>query len=307
MTKSLDTNVLIIGGGPAGIAAALWCSELGLGCVLLERSSELGGQLLWTHNPIGNYPGVNAANGRELRDLFLRNIEKRRMAVRLGSRVTSIDTATRQVTLADNETLCADDLIIATGVRRTSLDIPGEKEFRGRGVLASGSLAKPEVAGKRVVIVGGGDAALENALILSDVAAKVWVVHRRHQYSAREEFLSQAAQRSNIEFLGDTRLTAIRGDTTVRSVEIESASSGDGSVLECDAVLIRIGVKPNTGLLAGQVQMDDRGYITVDAEGLTSSENVYAVGDVAHPSSPTLSTAVGSGATAIKSLFARRR
>lgn len=301
--KMNKVDVIIAGGGPAGMSALLWCADLGLNAVLLEKEIELGGQLLYTYNAIKNYLGIEAATGRELRDIFLRQIANAKIERRCGAEIVGADLAGTSMTLADGTMYSGRAIIIATGVRRRKLKVPGEEEFRGRGILESGAKAVDEVSGKTVVIVGGGDAALENALILSENARKIFVVHRRKEFTARRDFTDQAKALGKIEFLPDNKLTTIVGKGTVKSVELEHLISGKSSQIETDAVLIRIGVEPNTELFRGQIELDEKGYVIIDSYCAANLSNVFACGDVANPSSPTIATAVGHGATAVKALF----
>jgi thioredoxin reductase (NADPH) len=296
-------DVIVIGAGPAGMSAALWCADLGLTAALVERRAEPGGQLLWTHGPIENYPGVKTANGPELRDIFSRQLEGREIRVFYGAGVQSLDPFAKTVELADGPQLYGRAVVFATGVRRRSLGIPGEAEFLGKGILHSGRAAGGEVAGKRVVVVGGGDAALENALILSEGAANVTVVHRRGEFIARDEFVLAASDRPNVDFRFNTRLTAIVGDGSVRAVDV--TSFGKEARLDCQYVLIRIGVEPNVELLRDAIELDEHGYVRVGSDCSTNVDAFYAVGDVASPVSPTIATAVGMGATAAKAITAR--
>src|SRR5688572_32361856 len=187
--KQID--VIIIGGGPAGISAYLWCSELGLSSVVLEKEMEVGGQLLWTFNPVENYLGVKAANGRDLRNRFLMHLDGRNIQYLTDANVASVDLVEKVVTLDNGRSFFGRAIIIATGVRRRQLSVSGEQEFQNRGMLLSGVKAMDEVRGKRVVIVGGGDAAIENALMLSEKAEKVYLVHRRREFTARKEFIDR--------------------------------------------------------------------------------------------------------------------
>ena len=300
-----DFDVLIIGGGPGGLSAALWCSELGLKAALFEKEGELGGQLLRTFNAIENHLGIEAENGRELRDRFLQHIEKTNVTRIVGAEVVGADLSEKRIDLGDGSRYSAKAIIIATGVRRKTLGVPGEDEFRGLGVLKSGVQSKNDVDGKIVAIVGGGDAALENALILSETAKKVIVIHRRDAFTARESFIARAQERSNIEFLTGRGVTAIIGNTVVEAVELQDVITGARSEIAADLILIRIGVVPNTELFRGQIAFDAAGYISVRSQCETDLVGVYAIGDVASPASPTISTAVGNGASAAKLAAAR--
>ncbi|MFM9902960.1 MAG: NAD(P)/FAD-dependent oxidoreductase [Pyrinomonadaceae bacterium] len=298
--KKADHDVMVIGGGPGGLSAALWCAELGLDVILLEKETNLGGQLLRVYGEIKNYLGAEAASGVELRDVFLRQIKAKDVVLRTGVEIAAIRLAEKKIILAGGEAITGKAIIIATGVRRRKLDIPGEDEFCGRGILESGVKARKDVAGKRVLIVGGGDAALENALILADEAEKIYVVHRRSNFTAREEFLDGMRNNKKIEPILNSRVTGIFGNEAVEAAEIEDIGSGSTRRIDIDAVLIRIGVQPNTELFRGQVDLDDAGYICIDSNCSTSVEGVFAIGDVASPFSPTIATAAGQGATAAK-------
>lgn len=298
-----QADVAIIGGGPAGLAAAQWCSELGLDTVLIERASEFGGQLLNIYNPIRNYLGVEASNGREMRDRFVAALESRKFIRRLGANVCDIDTENRTVVLAGGERLFARTIILATGVRRRELGIEGEREFRGRGILESGSKDPAAVTGKKVLIVGGGDAALENALILSKYASRVIVVHRRQEFRARTEFLESVKQNPKIDLVTETAISRLAGTSRLTSAELRNLNSGRESSTDVDFALIRIGVEPNSELVKEKLELDNNRYIVTDSQCRTGTAGIFAAGDVANPISPAISTAIGSGTTAAKAVF----
>ena len=297
-------DVIIVGGGAAGMSAALWCEELGLRALLLESGGELGGQLLRVYNPIENHLGREAENGRHLRDIFVKQIEKRKFAIRLESKVAEIDVRAKRVVLQSGEEFFARALVIATGVRRRKLGVEGEEKFAGRGILESGKRDAEKVSGQTVCIVGGGDAALENALILSETAAKVYLVHRRRRFRAREEFVEKVSLNSKIEIFYENAVRKIDGETHVEAVEVENLKSKRVRRIDVQAVLIRIGVEPNTELLKGKVMLDRQGYVRINRDCETSVKGVFAVGDVSNPLSPTVSSAVGAGATAAKAIYA---
>lgn len=287
------------------MSAGLWCDDLGLNALLLESEKEFGGQLLRTHNEIENHLGTTAKNGTELRDLFLKQIEKRKFLKHLQTEVKRIDTKKKAVLLNNGESFSAKFLIIATGVRRRKLNIEGESKFENKGILRSGKLQKDSVKNKKVIIVGGGDAALENVLILSETASKIYLVHRSREFRARSEFIEQVRENSKVEILFDSVLTKISGENFVENIEIKDLKTDISRKISAEAVLIRVGVQPNTDFLQGKIVLDKNGYIKTNELCETSVKNVFAIGDVANPVSPTISTAVGMGATAVKAVSSR--
>ena len=295
-------DVIIIGGGPAGMSAVLWSCDLGLTALVLEKESEFGGQLLRIHDPVKNYLGIDARNGAELCNEFRNSIERLEFSSVFNANITSVDLRSKTVRLDEGTEFSANAIVIATGVRRRKLGIEGEKEFRGKGILESGAKERKNVEDKRVVIVGGGDAALENALMLSEYAAAVTVVHRRAEFTARPDFLDRAMSTANIEILTDTIVHRIVGKNVVEAVELASVISSRTELRPADNILIRIGVQPNTGLFSGQINLNTAGYITVNNSCETSIDGVFAAGDVANPIAPTISTAAGTGAAAVKNI-----
>jgi thioredoxin reductase (NADPH) len=297
--KSGRFDVIIVGGGPAGIAAALWCEDLGLKAIILEKQQELGGQLLRTFGPVTNYPGVQAANGREFRDLLVRRLATDAI---IAADVADVELVKKRVKLADGKTYSSDAIVIATGVRPRELGVPGEREFRSCGILDSGTRQRDEVAGKRVVIVGGGDAALENALILAGVASLVQVIHRREQFSARPDFVEKCAANNKIELITNSTVTAITGNEHMEQIEVQNVATGLRRIIAADNLLIRIGVQPNTELFRGQIELDADGYVIINSNCSTELENVFAVGDAANRTAPTIAAAVGQASIAIKAI-----
>jgi len=300
----MNFDVIIIGGGAAGLSAGLWCAELGLSALLLEANTELGGQLLWVYNSIENHLGSEAKNGRELRDVFVRQIENRRFTVRLQSEISDVNLEKKEVLVSSGEKFSARFLIIATGIRRRKLNVEGEEKFKSKGIIESGKRDAKLVKDKKVCIVGGGDAALENALILVKTASEVIVVHRRNNFRARAEFIEQAQNNQKIKILTETVLRKIVGNEQVEAVELEDLSAAELFLLNFDAVLIRVGVEPNTEILRGKLKLDENGYIKINQNCETNVKGIFAVGDVANPLAPTVSSAVGMGATAVKTIFA---
>jgi len=298
-------DVIIIGAGPAGLSAALWCDELGLDTLVVEQAAEVGGQLLRVYNPVENYLGARAASGRELRDLFAAQVEGCDFDLWTEAEIEGVDLRAKRVRLRSGEELQSIALVLATGVRRRRLGVPGESEFAGRGVLESGRLERDTVAGEDVLVVGGGDAAAENALLLAEVCPTVTLVHRGKTLSARPEFAERLRGEHRVTVFTETTLERILGRERVESAEILRAGALKPMRVAVRGVVVRVGVEPNTELFGGQLERDARGYVVVSAAQETSVEMVFAVGDVSNPLAPTVGGAVGAGATAAKVIASR--
>ena len=298
-------DVLIIGAGPAGLAAALWCDELGLDTLVLEQAETVGGQLLSIYNPIENYPAVSAKNGREFLALLSERLDAADFDLWTNTTIESVDLKTKRVVLQSGEQLQSISMIIATGVRRRQMGIPGETEFAGRGILESATRDREQLAGKDVCIVGGGDAAAENALLLADVCPTVTVVHRGRTLKARREFTEQMVGHHSITIFPESVVTRILGNTEVEAVEILRKDALKPFQMAVQSVLIRIGVEPNTNLFREQIDLNEHGYVVINGELETNVANVFAIGDVANPLAPTISGATGAGATAAKVIASR--
>lgn len=298
-------DVLIIGAGPAGLSAARWCDELGLDTLVLEQAEVVGGQLLSVHNPIDNYLGLHAENGVELRDRFVEQTSDGEFDLWTNVEILSLDLKAKRVALKSGEQLQSIALIIATGLRRRQLGIPGETEFAGRGIIESGAGDRDQFAGKDVCVIGGGDAAAENALLLAEVCPTVTLVHRGRKMRARREFTEALPTNHCVTIFPESIVHRIIGRDWVEAVEIERAGAIKPFQMAVQGVLIRIGFEPNTDLVRGQLELDERSYVIVGSQQETSLANVFAIGDVANPLAPTIAGAVGAGATAAKVIASR--
>lgn len=298
-------DVVIIGAGPAGLAAALWCDQLGLDTLILEQSETVGGQLHSIYGAIENYPGVRALNGAELLARFADQIDNAGFDLWTNVEIASVDLAAKRVSLRSGEQLQSISIIIATGVRRRQLGIPGENEFSGKGIIDSAARDRNLFAGKDVCVIGGGDAAVENALLLADVCPTVTLVHRGKKLGARREFVEQLQTNHCITVFTESVVSRIIGNEEVEAVEIQRKEAIKPFQMAVRGVLIRIGVEPNTDTFRDQLQLDEKGYIVVTSQQETTLTNVFAIGDVSNPMAPTISGAAGAGATAAKVIAAR--
>jgi thioredoxin reductase (NADPH) len=298
-------DVVIIGAGPAGLSAALGCDELDLDTLVLEAAEKIGGQLCSVYNPIENYPGLRAKDGQEFLERFSEGIANADFDIWTNVEIDSVDLRAKRISLRSGEQLQAISLIIATGVRRRQLGIPGEQEFVDHGIIESATRDRELFSGKDVCVIGGGDAAAENALLLAEVCPTVTIVHRGKALKARREFVERLQTQHCITLFTESVVTRILGQEEVEAVEIRRREALKPFQMAVRAVLIRIGVEPNTDGFRGQLEMNEQGYIVISGRQETSVTNVFAIGDVSNPQAPTISGASGAGATAAKIIASR--
>jgi thioredoxin reductase (NADPH) len=222
-----------------------------------------------------------------------------------GAEIESIDLRAKRISLRSGERLQSIAIVLATGVRARSLNIPGEKEFAGKGMIESATRDRELVAGEDVCVVGGGDAAVENALLLAEVCPTVTLVHRGRKLRARREFVERLQPNHAVTVFTESVVTRIMGADRVEAVEILRKDGLKPFQLAVRGVLIRIGVEPNTELFREQLELDQHGYVAVNREQETNVSMVFAIGDVSNPAAPTISGATGAGATAAKVIAAR--
>ncbi len=289
--------IVILGSGPAGMTAALYAARDELSPIVLT-GMELGGQVSLTES-IENYPGFpEGIPAQELIERF------KAQAERFGARfimdvATQVDLSQRPfVVKTYGMTYTADALIIATGASPRKLEVPGEKEFTGRGVSYCATCDGWFFKDKNVIVVGGGDSALEEGLFLTRYAKKVTIVHRRDQLRAQPFLQKQAFAHPKIEFIWNTVVTEILGDEAVKGVRLRNVKTGEEREMPIDGVFIFIGHVPNTDLFKGQLELDERGYIKVQGWVKTSVPGVFAAGEVADPRYRQVITSAGMGAAA---------
>lgn len=290
-------KVLILGSGPAGLAAALYTARAQLEPVVLA-GQDYGGQVSLTHT-VENYPGFpDAVGGPELTELF------RKQAEHFGAK-TVFDTAVKvdlsqrpfKVTSFSTE-YTADTLIIATGATPRHLEVPGETEFTGRGVSYCGTCDGFFFKEKDIVVVGGGDSAMEEGAFLTRFANNVTVIHRRDDFRAGELLLQRAKDNPKMSFITNTVVNKIEGNGTVQTIELEDVVTGEKKPFTTDGIFIFIGHTPNTQLFQGQLEMDEGGYLVANRYMETNVPGVFAAGEVADPHFRQVITSAGMGAGA---------
>ena len=290
-------KVLVLGAGPAGLAAALYAARAELEPVVLT-GMQLGGQAALTH-VIENYPGFpTGVGGAELGELFQKQAEN------FGAKVEfdmahEVDLSQRPYKVTtDNGEYLADTLILTTGANPTHLNIPGEVELTGRGVSYCATCDGWFFKDKKVVIVGGGDSALEEGLFITRYASSVTVIHRRDEFRASPVLQKRAKEHPKMNFILDTVVTEVVGTDKVTTLKLKNTKTGEESTFDTDGLFIFIGHVPNTQMFKGQLEMSDLGYVIVNDKMETNVEGVYAAGEIADPHFRQVITSAGMGAAA---------
>lgn len=290
-------KIIIIGSGPAGLAAALYAARANLTPLVLT-GMELGGQVSVTHI-VENYPGFpDGIGGPELVDAFQKQAERFGARVEFDA-VTEIDFSERPFRVKTwNGEYLAETLILTTGATPRHLNIPGEQEYTGRGVSYCATCDGHFFQGKDVVVVGGGDSALEEGLFLTRYVNSVKIIHRRDELRAGAILQKRALNNPKVEFIWDTVITDVEGDGVVQRVNLQNVKTGESKSSETDGVFVFIGHDPNTELYQGKVALDDQGYVMVDRYMQTSVPGVFAAGEVADSHFRQVITSAGMGAAA---------
>ncbi len=293
-----ETKVLILGAGPAGMSAALYAARADLAPVVLT-GMQLGGQVALT-NTIENYPGFpDGVGGTELGELFQKQAERFGATFEFGS-ATSVDLSSRpfKVTSDNGSNYTTETLIIATGADPNHLKVPGEVELTGKGTSYCATCDGWFFKTKKVVVVGGGDSALEEALFLTRFASSVNIIHRRDALRAGVILQKRANENPKISFTWNTVVTEIVGKDAVTAVKTKNVVTGETGSIDTDGVFIFIGHTPNTQLFKGQLELDSLGFIVADMQMRTSVPGVFSSGEAADPHYRQVITSAGMGAAA---------
>ena len=291
-------DMVIIGGGPGGYSAALYAARAGLDVVVLERLSA-GGQMALTHQ-VDNYPGF--ASGI---DGFTLGMQMQEGAERFGAKteyaeVRSVDLQAQPKRIDTSEgVFFGRTVVYAAGAGPKKLGLPEEERLAGRGVHYCAACDGMFYKGKTVVVVGGGNSAVADALILSRIAEKVILVHRRDSLRAEKVYHRALEEAANLEFRWNSVVTGLVHEDRVSGIRLKDVSSGEESVHSCDAVFVSIGRTPNTGLLEGQVELDRSGYVVAGESTCTNIPGVFAVGDVRTKALRQIVTAAADGAVSV--------
>jgi thioredoxin reductase (NADPH) len=292
-----NVKVLILGSGPAGLSAALYTARANLEPVVLT-GMDLGGQVSLT-NTIENYPGFpEGVGGQELVDLFQKQAEKFGAIVEYDT-ATEVDLSKRPFKIKTyNSEYLADSLIITTGAQPNHLNVPGEKELTGRGVSYCATCDGWFFKDKDVVVVGGGDSAIEESLFLTRYVKSISIIHRRDSLRAGVILQQRAFNHSKIKFIWDSIITEIMGEGKVEKVQIKNVKTGEKSEFSTDGIFIFIGHKPSTQLFTTSLDLDENGYIKTGLSLTTNVPGVFVAGEAGDPTYRQVVTSAGMGAAA---------
>ncbi|MEJ2281363.1 MAG: thioredoxin-disulfide reductase [Candidatus Bathyarchaeota archaeon] len=290
-------DTIILGSGPAGLTASIYTSRAGLKTLVIG-GVMWGGQLMLTRE-VENFPGFeNGILGPDLM-VSIRNQAERCGAKLIFENATSVDFSSRPFKVNVGDTIYkSKTVIIATGASAKWLGLKSELRLRGRGVTVCATCDGPFFKNKNVIVVGGGDTAMEEALFLSKIVADVKVIHRRDKLRACNYLQEKAFNDPKISFVWSSKVTEILGKEKVEGVKLLNTVSGKESIFNCDAVFLAIGYTPNTDIFKDQIKLDQKGYILVNEESATNIDGVFAAGDVADNRYRQAVAAVGSGCRA---------
>lgn len=291
-------DLLIIGAGPAGMGAAVYAVRAGLQAAVIERSPVSGGQVFTTYE-VDNYLGLPGISGSDICHRFREHADK------LG--VPFITANVQEIqSFPDKKIICTDEgnyeakaVILATGASHSMLGVPGETELAGMGVSYCATCDGAFFRKKTVAVAGGGDVAAEDAIVLSGICQKVYLIHRRGTLRAAMSLQKKLLSLENVEILWDSEIQEICGEDLVENVIICNKKNGEQTSLAVSGVFIAVGIVPNTEVFRGLVEMDEKGYVIADETCRTSEEGIFAAGDIRDKPMRQIITAVADGANAV--------
>lgn len=291
-------DTVIVGSGPAGLTAAIYAKRAGLATLLIENTPVGGGQIATTDR-VDNYPGLPGINGMELGMKFREHAEKLGTEFRDGQ-VVKVEPD--KVTLDDGTTIDTKTVVLALGADHRQLGVPGENEFRGKGVSYCATCDGAFFRKKDVAVVGGGDVALDDAIYLSRFASRVYLIHRRDEFRGAQSLVDEASSKENVTFVMDTVVNRVDGENMVTGIETENRKTGEKSTIRVNGVFMAVGTQPNTAGIEGLPDTDEKGYVIAGEDCVTSIPGIFAAGDLRTKQLRQAITAAADGANAITSV-----
>ncbi len=300
-------DMIIIGSGPAGLAAAIYAARAELHFIVIERSIVSGGQVQQTYE-VDNYPGIPGVSGPDLSQKMREHCEKlgvefRTEEVRSVERAENAGQESWRFTVKtwEGNEYTAKTLIAATGASHSTLGVPGEEVLQGMGVSYCATCDGAFFKNKVCAVVGGGDVAVEDAIYLSKLCSKVYLIHRRDEFRAAQTLVSEAKTKENIEFVLSSVVNEIQGNNKVEKILVENRKTGNVTELAVDGIFIAVGIKPESELFTGLAKANEGGYLIADETCATSCEGLFAAGDIRAKQLRQIITAAADGANAVTS------
>jgi len=298
MKADTDYDVIVLGAGPAGLTAGIYLSRARIRTLIINEGT-VGGQMVLTHE-IANYPGVEKTSGYQLSGIMKKQARSFGCEIIGNSSVSDLqlEGAVKSVRLSDGREYKASAVILAPGGRPRQLGVPGEETFRGKGISYCATCDGDFFTGKEIIVVGGGNSALEEAVSLTKYASRVTVVHQFDHFQAFEYAIEEARSNPSIRFILSSTIAAFHGNENLQSVDIKNLKTGELYNMPIDGVFIFIGYVPNTEFLRNQQILNERGEIIVNADMETGIKGVFAAGDAVVKRFRQVTTAVGDGTVA---------
>lgn len=295
-------DLIIVGAGPAGLAAAIYAARAELNFIVLEKEFMSGGQIINTYE-VDNYPGLYHMGGFDLA------MKLREHADALGASFVTGEVEKIEEISGNKKVVCKDGteyetktVILSGGAKHRKLEVPGENTLAGSGVSYCATCDGAFFRGKEVAVVGGGDVAVEDALFLARICKKVYVIHRRDSFRAAKALVSRLVNTENVEIIYDSVVKEIQGNFKVESLVLTNKKTEEEKTVSVDGVFIAVGMLPETSAYQGLVELDSTGYIVADETGVTSCPGIFAAGDIRTKELRQVVTAASDGANAVQSV-----
>ncbi len=291
-------DAIVIGAGPSGLTAGIYLSRARLKTLIVSEGT-VGGQMILTHE-IANYPGVENISGYQLANIMKKQAKSFGCDIKSNILVTSLDLGSeiKSIVLSDGITYTSDSIILTPGGRSRTLGVKGEDIFKGRGISYCATCDGDFFTGREIVVIGGGNSALEEAVSLTKYASKVTIVHQFDHFQAFQHAIDEAQNNPKISFIMESAITAFGGSENIESVDIKNMNTGYKTTFKTDGVFIFIGYVPNTEFLVGKLELNKWGEIITNSDMSTSVKGIYAAGDSIVKKFRQVTTAVGDGTVA---------
>lgn len=295
-------DTIVIGAGPAGLSAGIYLSRARLKTLIINEGT-VGGQMILTHE-IANYPGVENISGYQLANIMKKQAKSFGCDIKSNVTVSSLDLESdvKSITLSDGKSYTSNAVVLSPGGRSRTLGIAGEDDFKGKGISYCATCDGDFFTDKEIVVVGGGNSALEEAVSLTKYASKVTIVHQFDYFQAFEHAIEEAKNHPKISFVMESTITAYHGNENLESVDIRNLKTGETTNFKTNGVFIFIGYVPNTEFLKGKVELNKWGEIVVKSDMSTNIDGIYAAGDSIAKRYRQVTTAVADGTIAALSV-----